>query len=219
MEKIMGEGPNPKGLCLCGCGRTTAIARQGSRRTGDVAGTHVRFVSGHHRRGIQHGERAKKLIAEANKKRYAEVGHPMAGRHHSEDTKKKISAKKLGPKHWNWTGGRFVTSSGYVSVYVGYGHPMAQKSKPHVLEHRLVMAEHLGRYLLPTESVHHRNGDKQDNRIENLELVDVDVHTTRRTAAIYRAAVQGCLARGLTVVETATELHLSPETVEVYAKE
>ena len=63
---------------------------------------------------------------------------------------------------------KWVTHWGYVHVYLP-DHPMANSAGA-VYEHRLVMAEHLGRPLTADENVHHINGCRTDNRVENLEL-------------------------------------------------
>jgi len=62
----------------------------------------------------------------------------------------------------------YVNRYGYRMISAT-GHPNANK-RGLILEHRLVMSEHIGRPLRAGETVHHRNGDRLDNRIENLEL-------------------------------------------------
>lgn len=75
---------------------------------------------------------------------------------------------------WNWNGGRQRRAKGYVSVLVNPDDPFYSMadSNGYVLEHRLVMARHLGRPLLRTEVVHHRpDVARDDNRIEVLYLM------------------------------------------------
>jgi len=77
-------------------------------------------------------------------------------------------------KHPGWKGGNHLTSEGYRMVTItkenNFFLPMAQGKRRYVLEHRLVMAKHLCRNLLPWETVHHKNGNKLDNSLCNLEV-------------------------------------------------
>jgi hypothetical protein len=78
---------------------------------------------------------------------------------------------KLREKHHNWKGGRFI-NNGYVQVIIDSNSPyisMARNSR-YVLEHRLVMAQHLNRCLIDSETIHHIDGNKLNNKIENLQL-------------------------------------------------
>lgn len=67
-----------------------------------------------------------------------------------------------------WRGGRTLDKSGYVMLYMP-GHPMAD-GHGRVREHRLVIAQSIGRNLTAVEVVDHINGTRDDNRIENLCL-------------------------------------------------
>jgi ribosomal protein S27E len=77
--------------------------------------------------------------------------------------------------HYNWKGG-INLCGGYVVEYIKDKSNPYYCRKGYVLQHRLVMAKFLGRKLFSDEIVHHINGNKQDNRIENLQLTSRKGH-------------------------------------------
>lgn len=82
-----------------------------------------------------------------------------------------LKCYRKGELNSHWKGGKYLRD-GYIYVKIepdDFFYPMASKSG-YVAEHRLVMAKHLGRLLHPWEEPHHKNLDRGDNRIENLEL-------------------------------------------------
>lgn len=72
--------------------------------------------------------------------------------------------------------GRKRTPNGYVALCIK-SHPYSDKTNGYVFEHRVVVEMYIGRYLKPGEIVHHKNGIKHDNRIENLEIMSNRDHT------------------------------------------
>lgn len=87
-----------------------------------------------------------------------------------------------GNKNATWRGGRRLSNYGYWLVQ-SIGHPFAHSGGGYyVFEHRLVAEKYLltdensveivgKRYLSPDYAVHHKNGNKRDNRVENLEVM------------------------------------------------
>jgi len=99
--------------------------------------------------------------------------NPHYGKKLSASTRLKMSrARRTPPKNGsgslarNWKGGR-VSMNGYIKVF---DRAYSKNKNGYILEHRLVMEKNIGRPLMKKEVVHHINGVKSDNRIENLIL-------------------------------------------------
>lgn len=144
------------------------------------------------KKGHKHSREVREKISKAGKGRKAseetreKISKAVKGRKHSEESKRKMSMVRRGmPNKGYFVKGhktnlgrklirkkpikeRTRVTGGYISIYCP-SHPKAN-FRGRVLEHRLVMEAHIGRYLLRIEVVHHINGIKDDNRIENLIL-------------------------------------------------
>lgn len=143
--------------------------------------------------GVSIGARSRKFIfarcPDCDKSRWLvlrEANKTGVSRCQSCCGKDQSSTKRLphgrGDKSPHWKGGRSLHHGGYVGRWISEQdqfYPMAthkRRGGGTIFEHRLVMAQSLGRCLDTKEYIHHINGVKDDNRIENLELISPKNH-------------------------------------------
>ena len=151
--------------CACGCGQL--------RPAYDKWGDPRCFIQGHTWRGKHLPAETRQLISE-RQRGHKQPSHVTAmvrarykGKQLSPQHRARIGAGVRCSNHPRFNGGRTI-QLGYLLLRVE-GHPAATKHG-YVRAHRLVVEEALGRYLLPSERVHHIDGDTSNNALDNLML-------------------------------------------------
>jgi hypothetical protein len=140
-------------LCQCSCGNT-------AERAGSVLRSARSISCGCVRRQLS---TAMKVVCagcglphEVKASRYFEGKNHF----HNKECRRRYNIENAPSK---------INADGYIKIYVGVDYP-GSDGRGDIFEHRKVMQEHLDRPLLDGENVHHKNGIKTDNSIENLEL-------------------------------------------------
>ncbi|MDP2363555.1 MAG: HNH endonuclease [Ignavibacteria bacterium] len=106
-----------------------------------------------------------------------------------------------GQSNGHWKGGKYIDKYGYVWVWLplnDFFRSMTRKHTSYIREHRLIMAKYLGRCLESWETVHHKNGIKNDNRVENLEIFKVGSHIKEHNKG-YQEGYQKGLIDGVNI--------------------
>lgn len=127
----------------------------------------------------RYGIPTRKIITEKTRRKLSESlkGHPPRTSYIvSEETRRKISEANRGRvyKPSKYGGHTKKRKDGYVYVYLPE-HPYSSKDG-YVMEHILVMEAHIGHYITRDYVVHHKNHIRDDNRIENLQLMTFREH-------------------------------------------
>jgi len=126
-------------------------------RKGQICPPEVRVKISQARIGVQFSAETRAKISAAK------TGVPTG-----RDGEKNPQWGKKGAEAAHWKGGRVIDAAGYVRLRCT-DHPRAT-SGGYVHEHVLVVEKSVGRFLNEQETIHHLNGDKADNRLENLRL-------------------------------------------------
>ena len=142
-------------LCQCGCGETIPDVYKYNKNI------KRRYKLGHNRRS---GRVINKILCKCGCGLLINDRNQNGSISYKHGHNSKTSSTRLGT----------MIKDGYICIRVP-DHPNANHG--YVFEHRLVMEACIKRYLRSDEDVHHLNGNKQDNRIKNLQLLTKSEHT------------------------------------------